>query len=364
LTRLAILNDLHFGVRNGNSIFENELKSFLENDFSPKIEEENITDIIVAGDVFDDRKSINIKTLNLIHGSFLEPFSNKNIHIIPGNHDVYYKNVIHPNCISPVIHKYENIKFYDKPTIVNFDNYPIQFIPWICAENEEECLEAIESNLAKTIITHTDIMGSQNVPGIFLEHGFSLDTFFKYDFVLNGHIHTKSQIGANIHNLGTQYQFNWSDYGQKKGFHIFDTSNASLTFIPNKRDDLYVKIFYENNLISGVESLKWLSTQLERLTNKFIKVIVTGDIDRFIFDKFINILNNDIKTYDIKIIEDIQNMFSDTISDEIVESKSTIHIIHDMIDDMNMEKNINKDIIKSLMSKFYTEAINKGSFSE
>lgn len=366
--KIAIVNDLHFGVRNGSSIFEAELKRFLNEDFFPYLQENGIRTTIVAGDLFDDRKQINIKTLNLIHGEFLDKLESYDIdvHMIPGNHDIYYKNTLQPNCIEPIVRRYENVSLYETPTVVDFEGYKMHFIPWICNDNEEECLNAINSFEANSLVTHTDIIGSQNVPGVFLESGFSLETFYKYDYVFNGHIHTRSQIGGNVHNLGTQYQFNWSDYGQKKGFHIFDTEKVELTFVPNRTDDLYVKIFYEDNLVSGVEPLTWLQSQHARLTNKFIKIILTGSIDRFTFDKFLSIINNDIRTYDVKIIEDVQNMFEGAATQdmEIIQSKSTLHIINEMIDEAVIDKAFDKNIVKSLMAKFYTEALNKGVFEE
>lgn len=364
--KIAILNDLHFGVRNGSSVFENELSNFLINIFFPYIREQNIKEIIVAGDLFDDRKSINVKTLNIIKNNFFDVGKNDNLtfHIIPGNHDIYYKNTLIPNSISPIVSLYDNVHLYNNPTIVEFDSYKIGFVPWICIENEQKIQEFIQNKNCSTLITHTEVKGSQNVPGIFTDHGFEPEYFYEYDFVLNGHIHTKSQISSNIINLGTQYQMNWSDYSQRKGFHILDTETKELSFIENM-SDLYLKIFFDDSLIDGVDPLLWLKDHHSLVDKKFIKIIVTGSIDRFILDKFMQSIMNDFNTYDVKIIEDMTNIFNENFSEDFIQqNKSTIHIIHEMIDDLTVDKSYNKDIIKSLMTKFYTVAINKDVYAE
>lgn len=362
--KIAILNDTHFGARNGQSYLEAETRVFLHNVFLPYVRENQIKDVIIAGDLFDDRKQINIKTFNMA-AEFFQEASFLNFRIIPGNHDLYYKNTIRPNSIEPFVANYPYVEFIPEPKVYEYDGYPIQFLPWICLENEEACLKAIESKAGRTIIAHTDIIGSQSVPGVFMEHGFSMETFYDYDWVLNGHIHTKSKIGGNIINLGTQYQMNWSDYGQKKGFHVFDTKRIDLTFVPNPRD-IYVKIHYTDNLIDGWDPIEWILGNSEFLENKFIKVIVTGEVNRYTLDKAMNILNTDIETYDIKIIEDVQGLFvgENLSADLLSQTKSTLHIIHDVIDETPMDKNIKKDVLKALMSKFYSDALNKVAYTE
>lgn len=366
--KIPIINDLHFGVRNGNTVFGNELIQFFEKDFVPYIKENDITDIIVAGDVFDDRNAISVKTLNIFREIFLEGLKDFNVHIILGNHDIRYKDTLTPNSVEPLTYKYDNITIYKDPTVVNFDGYPIQFISWICRENEDDMMKAIASKKGKTLVTHMDVIGSQHVPGVFLDHGYDPATFYEYDHVLNGHIHTRSKIAGNITNMGSQYQMSWSDFGQTKGFHVLDTSNAELTFIPNEKPDLFVKVFYDTNLIGGVEPLLWLDNNKEFLTDKFIKIIVTGTVDRLTFDTFLNIINNEIRTHDVKIIEDVTGMF-DAEDSQVAEflkeqGKTTIQIMNEMIDNLVLDGSYNKETIKGLMAKFYTEAINQDAFAD
>lgn len=362
--KIAILNDTHFGVRNGASHFENETKRFFNEVFIPYVKEENIKEVIIAGDVFDDRKQINIKTFNMACDIF-QNTSFLNYRIINGNHDNYTKNATRPNSIEPFFVNFQHTETIVTPKIYEYDGYPIQFIPWICRDNEEACLEAIQSKKGRTLITHTDIIGSQSVPGVFLENGFSMETFYDYDWVLNGHIHTRSKIGANIVNLGTQYQMTWSDYGQKKGFHVFDTEKIDLTFVPNPRT-IYEKIYYTDNLIEGWDPIEWILGNWKHLENKFIKVIVSGEVDRYVLDKVMNTINSDITTYDVKVIEDVIGLFEDGAQDPEIfsQAKSTVQIIHDVIEETPMDNKIKKNVLKGLMAKFYSDALNKVAYIE
>ena len=63
MTKIAIITDTHFGVRNDISHFIESQNKFFENTFFPKIDELNIDTILHLGDVFDRRKYINYYTL-------------------------------------------------------------------------------------------------------------------------------------------------------------------------------------------------------------------------------------------------------------------------------------------------------------
>jgi DNA repair exonuclease SbcCD nuclease subunit len=54
-----------------------------------------------------------------------------------------------------------------------------------------------------------------------------LVSFLKFELVMSGHFHTKSQKG-NITYLGNTYQMYWNDYADQRGFHIFDTDTLKL----------------------------------------------------------------------------------------------------------------------------------------
>ena len=73
---------------------------------------------------------------------------------------------------------------------------------------------------------HFEFEGALMMPGMTCQHGLDhsyVKRFEKY----YGHFHQKSEF-ANIKYLGSQMQFTWSDYGDEKYFHIFDTETREL----------------------------------------------------------------------------------------------------------------------------------------
>jgi len=61
--KVALITDIHFGVRNDNTVFLDHQKRFFEETFFPSLENEGIDTIINLGDTFDRRKFINYNTL-------------------------------------------------------------------------------------------------------------------------------------------------------------------------------------------------------------------------------------------------------------------------------------------------------------
>ena len=99
--KIAILNDTHCGCRNSSDIFMDYQERFYTEEFFPYLLENGITQILHLGDYYDNRKTINLKALNHNRRIFLDRLRDHNIHmdIIPGNHDVYFKNTIELNSL-------------------------------------------------------------------------------------------------------------------------------------------------------------------------------------------------------------------------------------------------------------------------
>lgn len=360
---IGIVNDLHCGARNAHQVFENELRNFLSDQLLPILKSKKIKVLFIAGDVFDDRVNINVRSLNLIR-KFFEKLEEMKINtfIIPGNHDTYYKSSIRPNSIEPMVSGLRHIKLLMEPTDVTIDGTQFLFIPWICRENENSCLKEIQDTEAEYLVCHADIQGSQYVPGVISDHGYPTDIFRKFKRVFNGHIHTRDYF-QNIVNLGTQYQWSWGDHGLQKGFHLFETKTDELVFVPNE-NVIFDKFYYDEDLIEGEDPLKWIERNSHRLTKKYIKFIVSNRQDAYLFDRVMEQLNS----LDLHSVEIIDNSFSDFLKDEefdeetFKESKTTIQIISDTVKEIKTK--LNKDQVMRLISQLHTEALNRDIIKE
>ena len=103
MSKIAIINDTHCGIRNSSDIFLDNAAKFYNKTFFPYCVENNIKQIIHLGDYYDNRKHLNIKSLYRNRKDFIEPMidNGMTMDIIPGNHDTYFKNT-NPRTMPPV----------------------------------------------------------------------------------------------------------------------------------------------------------------------------------------------------------------------------------------------------------------------
>ena len=219
--KIALLNDTHFGARNDNPAFVKYFNRFYDEIFFPYIIQHDIKTLIHLGDVVDRRKFINFNTAHNFQENFWKRLWNLKIdtHIILGNHDTYYKNTNKVN-FTHLIKTFDGQNepwIYEKPTTVNFDGLDILLLPWICPETEEESIFEIDNSHAEVCMGHLEIKGFEMHKGHFQEVGLDMNQFKRFDKVLSGHYHRKSDNGT-IYYLGTQYEITWSDYQCPKGF--------------------------------------------------------------------------------------------------------------------------------------------------
>ena len=222
--KIALVTDTHFGARNDHDHFNNYFYEFYDNIFFPYLKEHNIDTCIHLGDVMDRRKFVSYKTAKDFREKFCEIFVTNDIkvHMIVGNHDTYFKNTNDVNSLDELIGgRFENIKIYRETETVDFD-IPICFIPWINSTNEKQTVEHINKTNATVAMGHLEIKGFEMHHGFPSETGMDKLEFNRFDMVMSGHFHKKSDDG-HIFYLGTPYQMYWNDDKCPKGFHIFDT---------------------------------------------------------------------------------------------------------------------------------------------
>ena len=156
--KIALLNDTHFGCRNDSPAFIEYQNKFYNEVFFPYLEENNIKTLVHLGDVVDRRKFINHNTAHNFKQVFWNRLEDLNIdtHIIIGNHDTYYKNTNEVNALQNLnINK--DAKIYTRATTVNFDGLDILFLPWICDDNYDDSLYAIDNSTTTIAMGHLEV---------------------------------------------------------------------------------------------------------------------------------------------------------------------------------------------------------------
>lgn len=354
--KIAIITDTHWGIRNDSQIQHNAMKKFLDEVFFPKLQSENITTVIHAGDLVDRRKYINFVTARRLREDFLEPLKSKNItlHLIAGNHDTFYKNTNTLNALDELLgDRYPNVHTYiDKPAQLDPGGKYIEphifLVPWICDDNKQITMEYINKTRAPIAIGHLELAGFEMYRGQVNEHGDDPKIFDKFDIVLSGHYHTRSTSG-NITYLGTPCQYTWSDYADSKGFHILDTETRQLEFIANPHQ-LFHKVFYDD-LNKQMDEV--LLMDVDQYKDCYVKVVIKNKTNPFWFDTIIDRIEK-AGVADLQVVEDHFHLDLEEDADIVNEAEDTISIIRKFIGGMNI--NTDRTRVEKIIQQLYSEA--------
>ena len=342
--KIALLTDTHFGARNDNPNYSNYFYKFYDDIFFPYLEAHNIKDIIHLGDVLDRRKFVNFKTLNDFNNKFVNRIKDYNVDIIIGNHDTYYKNTNEINSPQELM-DWGNI--YADPIVIERGGMRMLILPWVTPENIERTTMMLEQESADIVLGHLEIQGFQMNNGHVSNTGLDKKLFRRFETVLTGHFHKKSDDGQ-IFYLGSPYEFVWTDYNCQKGFHILDTETREIEHIKNPYT-IHEKVYYND------EANDYKEFNYSNYDSKYVKLIVEKKKDYYLFDKFVDGFYKNVKVHDLKIIEDYSDLDASTVADDIAErSSDTPTLLDNYVDEL--ETDLDKDRLKKLMRSLYTEA--------
>jgi DNA repair exonuclease SbcCD nuclease subunit len=343
--KIGIITDTHYNFKKANKNFHEYFAKFYNEVFFPRLEKENIKTVIHMGDAFDNRKGIDYWALEWAKENVYDKFKDLGIKVynVVGNHDVYYKNTNKINSVDLLLNEYKNVIPISSPLEVTFDGLNTLILPWICSENQEEIFNTLKDTDAKVIFGHLELNGFSVFPGQLQTGGMDKSIFDRFDRVYSGHYHTRSDDGK-IFYLGNPYQMFWNDFGDTRGFHIFDTKNYKLNFIKNPYD-IFEKIYYEDN--SEDELIE------SNFENKIVKLVVRKNTNSKNFEKYVDTIIKfnpiDLKIVDTVDVDDSEVEYTDN------EVENTLVILDKYIEDSDFSLDKNK--VKNLIREVYKQAL-------
>ena len=339
--KILLITDQHFGVRNDNLHFVEHYKKFYSKIVIPFLKASGIKEIINLGDTFDRRKYVNFMSLEAAKEMWFDPVKELGCKMtaLIGNHDIYYKNTLRINSPEELLGGYD-IDVIDEPTTRSYDGTDILFLPWICDENYDRTLRSITESTAPVCMGHLELNGFEAHPGHVMDKGTDMTIFKSFKKVFSGHYHTKSNKD-NCYYLGNPYQLYWNDYGQKRGFHVFDTETLRTTFYRNPFDTFH-KLYYNGGVTIPPE---------EEIKGTFVKLIVEDKGDYAKFDYAVRQLQ-DIGLADLKIVEDLSVDLEN--GNSVVETEDTMTLLDNYIDEIDLK--VDRNNIKTIMRSLYLEA--------
>ena len=341
--KVAIITDQHFGFKKGSKLYLDYFQKFYDEVFFPKIEKLGIKTVLDLGDTFDNRKGVDLYSLDWAKASYFDRLANLGVNLISivGNHTAFYKNTNDINTIDLLLREYDNIRIVSECEQITVGNLDVLFIPWINQENSERTYKMIKESKAKVAMGHLELNGFIATHGHVMDVGADFECYDKFTHVFSGHYHTRSSNGK-IYYLGNPYEMFWNDVNDKRGFHIYDTETLKLKTI-NNPNALYKIINYNDT-----------PRQLFKFSDysgKIVKVVVRQKTSEKEYDMFMDSLMK-ANPFDVKIVERTDLL---TFGGEIVEqTEDTITLLDKYVDDL--ETNLNKSRIKSIIKDIYQEA--------
>ncbi len=345
--KIALLNDTHFGCRNDNPAFIEFQNKFYNEQFFPYLQQNNIKCLVHLGDVVDRRKFINHNTAHNFKKVFWDRLDDMGIetHVIIGNHDTYYKNTNEVNAMQNLNISKDTV-VYTHATDVELDGLKILFIPWICDDNYAETMRTISNSTATICMGHLEISGFEMHNGHMNEQGLEKPMFKRFEKVMSGHFHKKSDDG-HIFYLGTQYEMTWSDYNCPKGFHIFDTSTRELSRVENP-NRMFKKIIYND------KETNYDDVDINEFNHTFVKLFISNKSDIDMFERFMDRLYNHINIHALDVIEDPTDIGASVPENILEQGEDTLTFLGNYID--NADINLDKQKLKQFAKELYMEA--------
>ena len=222
--KIALISDLHFGVKKSNLTFFESQKRFFEKSLIPDLKEKGIKDLFILGDLFDHRYQVNVNILSEVYKLFKEQLNEFDIRIIVGNHDAYYKTTTEVNSVS-FLGSLENVKVFSSPSYD--DKYSeIFMVPWIA--DEKQFVEDLKKGnwISKYCFGHFEFSGFSMNKYSMNETGLDSLKIQKYfSNIYTGHYHKRSSKVTEdgiIQYIGSPYQIDRNDVGDDRGYTILD----------------------------------------------------------------------------------------------------------------------------------------------
>jgi DNA repair exonuclease SbcCD nuclease subunit len=271
------------------------------------------------------------------------------VHMLVGNHDTYYKNTNEVNSMTQMYgdRAYDTMKVIVDPTELTIGGTKLVLMPWMCQDNMDQALDLIKNTKAQVLFGHLELAGFEMYKGSVIDHGMDSKVFDKFDVVCSGHYHHKSTRG-NINYLGCPYEITWSDYGDQKGFHVYDTETRELEFIHNPYG-MFQKIYYDDAVWSGNLN----DYDFTALRNTYVKVIVQVKNNPYWFDLFIDKLEKS-DPLSIQVVDD--NMHLDLEDDDSIvsEAEDTLSILRKYVDTVDV--NVDNKLLDAFITELFNEA--------
>jgi DNA repair exonuclease SbcCD nuclease subunit len=258
--KVFMITDTHFGIYLNNlEKWQNMMESTFYNFVIPYLQKNaKPGDVLIhLGDLFDNRTSIPIITLNKVEKILKTISEILPVHIMVGNHDLFNKGSNEVNSVRLYSYISKNISVYEKTTTLEIDNNKLVLMPWV--ERRLDMIEELKKNQGDYLFCHSDLNGCRmhlNSVAHRNADKIDVDNFKGYKRAFSGHIHIR-QNNSNFEFIGSLYQMDRNDTGDQKGITVLDLETGKTHFEPNTYSPVFRKFRVTNEeTIDELDTLK------------------------------------------------------------------------------------------------------------
>lgn len=229
MSKLLITADIHFGV-------PGRLQDIL---WACRVMREychaaNIDTVFILGDLFHDRRSLDIEVLSHVSRFFEETVDDYHQKWIafPGNHDMFLRHSWEINSLTALR---KHITVVEDVKIVKVDDTRFWILPFITYEKSYmRVLKAIRDQVqpGDNLLTHIGIHGATMNTCFLLQNWTTIDfEDLPFNRIYTGHFHNKQQIGENVWYPGSPIPFKFDEGDIAHGFYCLDLETDTHKFI-------------------------------------------------------------------------------------------------------------------------------------
>lgn len=242
--------------------------------------------MIVAGDLFHVRGSIDPEVFNPVHSIFQEILAlGIEVIALPGNHDLKGKETTEIGNAIQTLGALDKFTVVTKTTV--FETRDLIVIPW-CATPDK--LRA-EVNAIREVwdCSNFDLIIHAGINGVLAgmpDHGLDAEEVASWGFrrVFSGHYHNfKSMCDGAVYSIGATTHQTWGDIGSKAGFLLFDeedvtwrASNApSFVEIDADTPEEEIPLVVDGNYVR-IRGLKLTDSEINQMRKELLEMGAKG----------------------------------------------------------------------------------------
>lgn len=348
-----IIADIHLGVRNNSLMWHENILDYFKNFLIPLVKKHK-TDhsvLFILGDLFDDRKSVSIDTMNLGADIVEELTSILPVYVILGNHDMFKKSDGKINSLR-MFEMCPNITIIKEPTVftktisrgVEADFLMLPHLGDVEKETRvvkdfcNEFKEHFSKEYPGLVFAHTDIAGLKYDNNKNINTGLQVNSKVPLK-IYSGHIH-KRQDTSKVVYVGSPYHLRRSDIGNEKGVYRIFFNDFKTKFYKNNHSPEFKRVFYDAIIDLPLKTIKKL------LHNNYIDIIINeSDLnDLNVNDLFQSLEYCQAKKIEIIVNRNIENSLE--YDEETFKELTLEELIESNIEALNIDDHAKKELLK------------------